>query len=70
MIPILAFIIIVLIALFAYELYNALSIVNDGRLVWGRPEDVDAVRLSLNAMAFLFLMTVMVWIIICIVLQK
>ena len=39
-------------AIFAYELYNALSVVNDGRLVWNRPEDIDAVRTSLYTMAF------------------
>jgi len=70
MIAVLTFFIIVFISVFAYELYNALSIVNDGRLVWGRPEDVDAVRTSLYTMAFSFVMIVMTWIMLCIALQK
>jgi hypothetical protein len=70
MIGALTFIIIVFMAIFAYELYNALSVVNDGRLVWNRPEDVDAVRASLYTMAFSFVMIVMTWIVLCIALQK
>jgi hypothetical protein len=70
MIAVLTFFIIVFMAIFAYELYNALSVVNDGRLVWNRPEDIDAVRTSLYTMAFSFVMTVMTWIILCIALQR
>lgn len=70
MIAVLTFFIIVFMAVFAYELYNALSVVNDGRLVWNRPEDVDAVRTSLYTMAFSFVMIVMTWIVLCIALQK
>lgn len=73
MIAVLTFFIIVFMAIFAYELYNALSVVNDGRLVWNRPEDVDAVRTSLYIMAFsfvMFVMNIMAWITICIALQK
>lgn len=70
MIAVLTFFIIVFMAIFAYELYNALSVVNDGRLVWNRPEDVDAVRTSLYTMAFSFVMIVMTWIVLCIALQK
>ena len=70
MIAVLTFFIIVFMAIFAYELYSALSVVNDGRLVWGHPEDVDDVRTSLYIMAFSFVMNIMAWITTCIALQK
>lgn len=70
MIAALTFFIIVFMAIFAYELYNALSVVDDGRLVWNRQEDIDAVRTSLYIMAFSFVMSIMAWIILCIALQK